>query len=867
MTLSVRRLPGAASAALAVCLTAALLPVGATASSASTVETGTGVAVPTDDTFVELQAPNWAAGAADKLVASATSTMTKTTYLKVAVPQGPAGSTVTAVRLELTPVRTQAGQLRVHEVSQTAWNQATLTYAKAPAPGAVVAEVEVVGGAPVAVSLPTSLAGGTRALALTVPAGVQAFASAENGSLAGPRVVVEWQRIIPAAPVPTASVVGDDVVLTWPAVAGATAYAVHRNGQPLTSVTGTTATDPDRPAGSSAAYTVTATGPGGTSPASAPVVAALAPAAPVLTGTVQNADAVLHWTAPAGATSFTVTRDDGSEVYAGTATSVVDARRPAGSTTTYTVAAVGPGGTSAPSAAVALSVAPGAPVVTGEVSDGLAVLRWAAVPGATRYEVVRGDGTVVLDGPRTSATDPQPRPAGSTTTYAVTARGAGGSSRATHVALTAVPAAPVVQGTVEAGNDFRLTWTPVAGATGYVVTRANGSESAVDTTTFADLNRPLGSTAAYRVTAVNSAGSSPESAQVVLAAAPAVPVLHGAARSSTNELGWAAAAGATTYTLLRDGAVVASGAGLDHLDHGRVAGSTATYEVLATNGSGSTPSAPLVLTTASARTRFGTSQYVEEGETQATAWSRRVATYGQPGVARVFFGGTPGTWKFLTATYGTTPLNVSFKSDPRTVLSGANDAAYRTFFQNAPRDRPTWWTFFHEPEDDVRPGSWTTAEYRAAWAHIDRIADSVGNPQLKSALILMCWTVNPKSGRTWGSFYEASAVDVLAWDCYNAPSSTGSFVAPSALLDPAVAAARSVGKPWAVAEWGSTTQGTTGDRRAAWIRAMSQYMYDNDAVYGSYWDAIVPGSPDDFRLAGDPESTAALRTVITTQLP
>lgn len=263
-------------------------------------------------------------------------------------------------------------------------------------------------------------------------------------------------------------------------------------------------------------------------------------------------------------------------------------------------------------------------------------------------------------------------------------------------------------------------------------------------------------------------------------------------------------------------------------------------------------------------TLFGTSNHVGVGETALSAWQRRTQAYGQAGVARVFFGGTPGSWSAMTKIYGTTPLSVSFHADPRAVLSGRNDAMYRSFFTGAPKDRRTFWTYYHEPENDPRVG-WTTAEYRAAWEHIDRIADSVANPQLRSTLVLMCWSLNPASGRNWKDWYNPEAVDVLGWDCYNPDNTTASYISPAALFGPAKAAAASVGRPWAVTEWGSRVQGGNLKGRADWVRASSRWGAENGAVFMAYWDAKdVTGH--DFRLA-DTAAIAAQRSVQLDQNP
>ena len=47
----------------------------------------------------------------------------------------------------------------------------------------------------------------------------------------------------------------------------------------------------------------------------------------------------------------------------------------------------------------------------------------------------------------------------------------------------------------------------------------------------------------------------------------------------------------------------------------------------------------------------------------------------------------------------------------------------------------TWWSFWHEPEDDIERGGFTAEQYRAAWAHLDALETAVHNKNLRSTLI------------------------------------------------------------------------------------------------------------------------------------
>lgn len=159
------------------------------------------------------------------------------------------------------------------------------------------------------------------------------------------------------------------------------------------------------------------------------------------------------------------------------------------------------------------------------------------------------------------------------------------------------------------------------------------------------------------------------------------------------------------------------------------------------------------------------------------------------------------------------PLVVSFKADPTAVAAGTYDAYFANWYATAPRDRAIWWTFYHEPEDDITAGAFTAADYRAAWSRLASLAAQADNSQLRATLILMCWTVNPHSGRDWNDYYARGSVQALGWDCYNKGARKGVYQASSALLANAVATSNEARLPWGIAEMGSIL--VTGDAARA----------------------------------------------------
>ena len=260
-------------------------------------------------------------------------------------------------------------------------------------------------------------------------------------------------------------------------------------------------------------------------------------------------------------------------------------------------------------------------------------------------------------------------------------------------------------------------------------------------------------------------------------------------------------------------------------------------------------------------TLFGTSIYQEPGEPsprRTSAGSRRTVRSRSTGCStracRTRGRATPAT--------PVVPSSVSFKATPQTVLTGAYDASLKSWFATAPLGRQIWWSYYHEPEDQIEAGTFTAAEYRAAWQRISSLADTAGNPDLHATLILMCFTLEKTSGRNFADYYPGSAyIDTLGFDCYNQMAGKGGYIAPADQFDSVLAVAGSTGKPWGVAEFGShLVAGDSGAGRAAWLTESGAWLQVHHASWVSYFDSPVSG---EYRLM-DAASKAAWRTVVTT---
>ena len=269
-------------------------------------------------------------------------------------------------------------------------------------------------------------------------------------------------------------------------------------------------------------------------------------------------------------------------------------------------------------------------------------------------------------------------------------------------------------------------------------------------------------------------------------------------------------------------------------------------------------------------TAYGAVVKPRKGQTFAQALAASEDRYGGPlGVIRVFDRDAPDDWSVLGDKLGDRNALVSFRIPPQDVLRGDHDVQLSKWFREAPRDTVTWFTYLHEPEDNIARGEFTRDDFLAAYRHISLLAQAAApdNANLRPTLVLMCFTVNPKSGRDWRNYFAGAAfVNTIGWDCYNHGKGTGGYGTPQQLLGRAVEATRDAGVAFGVAELGSlVAPGDDGSGRATWLTAHARYVDSVGGEFLSYFDTAGPKGTD-YRLLDGP-SQRAWRAVVSDQQP
>lgn len=419
-----------------------------------------------------------------------------------------------------------------------------------------------------------------------------------------------------------------------------------------------------------------------------------------------------------------------------------------------------------------------------------------------------------------------------------------GTSIATFTPTDDAYGAPRAPKTVT-GTSTKLVAEPVGGKVAYLRFAVSGLPAGASVTGASLHVTRFGGHPIPPLTAHRVASNSWSERSLVAANAPSVGAAIGG--STTTDAG---------VTADLDVAAVVSGNGVVSVAlRARDAGTIARLQSRQAPTGKPTLSVRWVHPVASSSTLIGVSPQPRNGETWGQSVARSNNTYGAMDVIRAFNTGTARSWALYKTQVGNTPLVVSFKAQPKDVIAGRVDSYYLNWFATAPRDHITYWTYFHEPENDIEAGSFTAADYRAAWVHLAALANRAGNPKLKSTLILMGWSAQPASKRNWLNYYPGSAtIDVLGWDVYQHGADKGVYQDPQNMFEEVMSVSKGAGKPWAVAEVGSKlAPGDAGSRRAQWLVKLGQYLKSQRVAFVTYFDSKVGG---DFRLLDAPSAQA-----------
>jgi len=416
---------------------------------------------------------------------------------------------------------------------------------------------------------------------------------------------------------------GSSAHLYWEPVANSSSWSVERDGVEIASglAPGTRTYDDHSVSAGSHDYKIRTSSPttgqldisvlgvsvpSCSAPPSAPSGVSAAPAC-------SNGSASVHvtWSAGANATSYRIYRN--AAYYSNTTlTSFDDPGVTAGQTYTYVVQSVNRSGT-AESGSASATPSTCVPPPSGFVSSASEVctngtpsvhVTWNPASGATSYNVSRDNVTLQTGLTGTSYDDLNPV-VGHTYVYAVTAVNSGGSTVAppTSVTINACPTPPpaptLSASTFCSANKpaVHLSWTGSAGVT-YTILRNGLPIAGPQSGTTYDDTSVAAQQYTYTIRASNGSGTTDSNNVTIAVPAdacpPAAPTLSANATCSNNApvvaLLWSVSAGASSYTVLRNGASIGSMTSTSYNDSNVTPGQTYTYMVRAVNAAGTADS-------------------------------------------------------------------------------------------------------------------------------------------------------------------------------------------------------------------------------------------------------------------------------------
>jgi hypothetical protein len=238
-----------------------------------------------------------------------------------------------------------------------------------------------------------------------------------------------------------------------------------------------------------------------------------------------------------------------------------------------------------------------------------------------------------------------------------------------------------------------------------------------------------------------------------------------------------------------------------------------------------------------------------------TTFNRLNASAGPLKVRRTYSGAIPTSFARSIAASDVAAGRVSywsFRPNPKTFAGDkAQQAKLSTFLNTIPKGHKTVVIALHEPEDEIRRGAFTLAQWGAANNKVSEIVKAKKRPELRFGISLMGpWTFDSRSPYykyKWESVLNFSRVDVVGVDPYKFRSTdpslqsilTKSNSGLGRTSNPStMAKIRSWGKPVALTEWGVVTRdrrtgaAISSTTRAAWIKAGYAWMKS--------WNATQP---------------------------
>jgi len=190
-------------------------------------------------------------------------------------------------------------------------------------------------------------------------------------------------------------------------------------------------------------------------------------------------------------------------------------------------------------------------------------------------------------------------------------------------------------------------------------------------------------------------------------------------------------------------------------------------------------------------------------------------------------------------------------SGPAAIINGSQDANLRSLFNSMPKTRMTYFTMWHEPENDINSGSFTSAQFTQMIAHIWDVKQSTANAShIQVGYIAMdyWWRTGTSFQKNGDQMLPPSGkYDFLAVDDYNTATTSGRT---NAGTDPQFqnwySWAKNKGKPLYVTEFGRKPDPNDPNARAKDLLDSESWLKSHGFGMFLYWNGS--GAQGDWKL-------------------
>lgn len=170
----------------------------------------------------------------------------------------------------------------------------------------------------------------------------------------------------------------------------------------------------------------------------------------------------------------------------------------------------------------------------------------------------------------------------------------------------------------------------------------------------------------------------------------------------------------------------------------------------------------------------------------------------------------------------------SFKPVPSAFAAGDHDTWFNGFLDSVPNGQKVIFIMWHEPEDQIRDGDFTLADWKAANNRMGQLVHAKGRAELRTAICLLgAWTFDPLSPYYttdyWDSGFSAN-IDYVGFDPYSSTSAFTRLDDDPNFMQAMTWANSTHGKQVILPEFGcSDDPGGDATKKASWITDTYQY--------------------------------------------